>query len=116
MLSIAMAKRVWKIVGGVVAAVVVSAGGFVGWNVHAFDASMQKVYDVPLPKVDRSTDEAVIARGKHLTESVGACSTADCHGADLAGGRTLAMGPVATLAGPNITAGGKRAAATRSPR
>lgn len=111
-----MAKKAWKVVGAVVVGAVALGGAFVGWQLHAFDASMERVYDVPLPAVERSTDEAVIARGKHLTESVGACSTADCHGADLAGGRTLAMGPVATLAGPNITAGGKRAAATRSPR
>lgn len=102
-------KRGWKIAGAVVGTVAVGAAGFVGWQAHAFDASMARAHARPLPTLARSSDEAVVTRGKHLAESVGACASADCHGADLAGGKPIAMGPLATLTGPNITGGGKRA-------
>jgi mono/diheme cytochrome c family protein len=67
------------------------------------------VYDVPAPTIVRSSDAAVLARGKHLAESLGGCATADCHGADLAGGKPLKMGPLGTLTSPNITAAGRGA-------
>src|SRR5579883_2483690 len=95
----------------VVLVVVLGAGGvFVATQASAFDASMDKVYDVPLPNVTRSTDEAVIARGKHLAESVAGCAIRDCHGIDLGGGRTVEAGPLMTFTGPNITSGGLGAA------
>lgn len=102
-----------KIALGVVGVVVVGAvggGAFYAVNASAFDASMDKVYDVPLPKVERSTDPAVLARGKHVVEALAGCSSADCHGADLGGGRPLVMGPVGTFTGPNVTTGGLLAA------
>jgi hypothetical protein len=94
----------------------VLVGGAAGVSIYAcvqasaFDASMEKVYDVPLPKVERSTDEAVLARGKHLVEATLACATPDCHGTDLGGGKVMAMGPLGTLTGPNISGGGLGAA------
>jgi hypothetical protein len=94
-----------KIVGIVVGAVLAVGAGWADCQVAAFNASMGKVYDVPLPAIERSSDPAVIARGKHLAESVGACATRDCHGADLGGGAVIAMGPLGTFAGPNITMG-----------
>jgi mono/diheme cytochrome c family protein len=85
-------------------------GGFVLMNTRAFDESMNKTWDVPSPKIERSTDPAVIARGKHLVEGVAGCASKDCHGADLAGGNTLVMGPLGSLTGPNITPVGNAAA------
>lgn len=85
-------------------------GGFVLLNVRAFDESMNKTYDIPPLKIERSTDAAVIARGKHLAEGVAGCTSKDCHGKDLAGGNTLVMGPLGSLTGPNITGGGIGAA------
>jgi hypothetical protein len=82
------------------------AGGFVMMQVKACDDSMAKVYDTPLPNLKASTDEAVIARGKHLVQGVGGCASKDCHGKDLAGGNSVSMGPVGTMTGPNITPGG----------
>lgn len=100
-------KRWLKRVGlGVLVVVgVLGASAFVYAKVQssAFDTSMEKVYDVPLPAVARSTDPIVLARGRHLVESVAACATRDCHGADLGGGKTLEMGPLGTLTGPNVT-------------
>jgi hypothetical protein len=84
-------------VAGVILAV------FVLVECSRFDTSLDKVYDVPVPTVTRSTDPTVLARGKHLVESIAACASADCHGADLGGGRPIEMGPLGTLTGPNIT-------------
>lgn len=93
-------------VGAALAVAAIGAFGFATAQAHAFDTAMATTYDVPLPQVTRSTDPAVLARGKHLVESITACATADCHGADLGGGKTLAMGPLGTLTGPNITSAG----------
>lgn len=99
-------KRVLAIGGALVGCGAAVLGIYVIRMTSAFDASMERVYDVPIPGTTRSTDPAVIARGKHLVESLGACSTRDCHGADLGGGATLQLGPLGTLSGPNITPGG----------
>jgi mono/diheme cytochrome c family protein len=103
-------KRVYKrVLLGVVAVIVVGAltlGTYAFAQAHAFDTSMQKVYGLELPTVTRSTDAAVLSRGKHIAESIGGCAARDCHGADLAGGRTLSMGPLGEITGPNITSGG----------
>ncbi len=89
------------VLGGAMAGV----GIYASAKISAFNASVDRVYDVPLPSLVRSSDPAVLARGKHLAESVGACATADCHGTDLGGGRTLEMGPLGTLSGPNLSNG-----------
>jgi hypothetical protein len=89
------------------AAVVVVLGGSVGAYAALqgarFDASMDAVYDVPVPKVERSTDPAVLARGRHIVESFGGCAGRQCHGADLAGGVPIEVGPIGVFAAPNIT-------------
>jgi mono/diheme cytochrome c family protein len=96
-------KRILKWAGIVLGVVLVGAGGFLFFQVRAFDASMAKVYDIALPTVARSNNPAVLERGKHLAESLGACTT--CHGANLAGGRAEPLGPLGTLVMPNITTG-----------
>jgi hypothetical protein len=103
-------KRVLKVIGLVLLAGGTILGIFVYVRCSQFDASMDKVYDVPLPNVTRSTDPAVLARGEHLVHSIAACSGDLCHGADLAGGKPILMGPVATLCAPNITPGNLGAA------
>jgi len=89
------------------AALLVVAGlAFVLWvaiQVRAFDASMARVYEVPVPTVAVSKDPAVLARGKHLAESVAPCAARACHGPDFAGGDPIDMGPLASLRGPNVT-------------
>jgi hypothetical protein len=103
-------KKVLKVLGVLVLIAAVGIGIFVYTQTSAFDASMDKVYDVPLPTVTRSEDPAVLARGKHLAEAVWPCAASKCHGSDLAGGETIAFGPLATLTGPNITGAGLGAA------
>jgi len=98
-----MLKKVLIAIGVLVVVVLASAGGFVWTQVSAFDRSMERVYDVPVPAVTRSMDPAVIARGDHLAHSLAGCALADCHGADMGGGRALPMGPLGTVTAPNAT-------------
>jgi hypothetical protein len=98
--------------GVVVLVVLLAGGGFVMAQTSAFDASMDQVYDVPVPAVARSTDHAVLARGEHLAKAVAPCTAGECHGEDLGGGRPIAMGPIGTFVGPNISEGGLGAAYT----
>ena len=104
--EIAVKPGIKRVLKGVVAVIVVGAVGmgiFVKTKTSAYDDSMEKVYAVPLPDVKASTDPAVIARGKHVVEAIGGCAGKGCHGADLAGGAPIVMGPVATLTGSNVT-------------
>jgi len=103
-------KRVLKWVGIVLGVVLLIGGIRVYAWCAAFDASLEKVYDVPVPNVTRSTDAAVIARGDHLAHSVAACTAGPCHGADLGGGKPADIGPLGTICGPNITGSGLGAA------
>jgi mono/diheme cytochrome c family protein len=102
---VSAATRIAKRVGLAVLALAVAGAAWVGCQISQFNASIDKVYDVPLPAITRSTDPFVIARGKHMVESVGACATSHCHGADLGGGDPIVLGPLGTLVGPNITMG-----------
>jgi cytochrome c5 len=102
-----MIKRAAKWLGAVVAVVLVAAGAYAFVQARAFDASMRKVYDVAAPAVVRSNDPAVLARGRHVAESIGGCATRDCHGADLGGGKPIPLGPLGTLVGPNVTPAGR---------
>ena len=96
-----------KIILGVVGLIVltgVGMGGYVYKLTDDFDESMAKVYDTPpLDHIEASSDPEVVARGRHLAESIAGCALTDCHGPDLAGGKTLEMGPLGTMTGPNIT-------------
>jgi mono/diheme cytochrome c family protein len=100
-------KRALKLVGLLIVVALVGGAGWAGFQIHAFRSSMARVYEVPLPNVARSTDPAVLERGKHIAESIGACASKDCHGADFGGGAPVKMGPLGTMQGPNITAAGR---------
>ena len=76
-------RRVLKTIAAVVAAAVAGGAVYALVETSKFDASIDKVYDVPVPTLVASSDPAVVARGKHLVESVGACASSLCHGADL---------------------------------
>ncbi len=95
-----------KILLGLLALVVVIAvgGGLFAWlQIRAFDQSITRKYEVPLPQVARSEDPAVLERGKHLAEALGACLA--CHGPNGEGGKAEDMMPIARMGGVNITAG-----------
>lgn len=107
-----MIKRILLGLVGFVLLVAFFGGLFAFIQIRAFDESIATVYEVPLPQIDRSTDEAVLARGKHLAEGIGGCAA--CHGANLGGGKVEDIGPVGKLHSPNITAGTNGAGSTYS--
>lgn len=98
-----MIKKILLGLGVLIALVLVGGGGWVAWQVHAYDASMAKVYDVPLPGIVVPNDPATLERGKHLAESLGGCLS--CHGPDLAHAKKEEMGPLGVMQPPNITTG-----------
>jgi hypothetical protein len=101
-------KRWLKRIGlgvAVVLLVTLAGGGIYAYTqTSAYDASIEKVYDIPLTPLTRSSDPAVIARGKHLAESIAGCAMKDCHGPDLGAGHVTDAGPIGTVAAPNMTA------------
>jgi mono/diheme cytochrome c family protein len=93
-----------KILLGVVLLLMLAAGGafaFFKMQVHAFDVSMAKHYEIALPTVQLTDDPLLLARGKHLAEALGACTT--CHGDNFGGGKAESMGPLGKLVYPNVT-------------
>jgi len=105
-----LVKKISIGVGATLGVAVLGLGGFVYAKTSAYDGSLEKVYDVPIPTIQRSTEPAVLARGEHLAHTVVPCAVSDCHGPDLGGGKVTDIGPVGSLAAPNITAGGIGAA------
>jgi cytochrome c5 len=96
-------KRALKTLGGIAAGAVAAGAVYVMVQTSRFDASLDKVYDVPVPDIVASKDPAVIERGKHVVNAMTGCTSTACHGADLGGGIVTPMGPLGTLAAPNIT-------------
>jgi hypothetical protein len=87
----------------IVVVVLVGGGIYAFTQASAYDASVEKVYDVaPLP-LSRSGDPSVIERGKHLASSLAGCTGNDCHGHDFGGGKATEAGPIGTMVAPNIT-------------
>ncbi len=78
-------KRVLGVLGLLLIVVLGTGATYAGWQAREFDASMDRVYAVPVPDVTISKDPAVLARGEHLTHSVMPCAIAECHGPDFAG-------------------------------
>jgi len=104
-------KRLLQGLGLALVLAVGSGASYVGLKVHEFNASMDRVYELPVPAITRSVEPVVLARGQHLTHSVMACAMSSCHGDDFAGARTpLQMGPIGSVSAPNITLGGLGAA------
>lgn len=104
-------KRILKVLALVIAVVGIGGGTFVYVECSKFDSSMEKVYDVPVPNLTRSTNPAVIARGDHLVHSIAGCGVAGCHGLNLAGcDKSTVMGPLGGFCGSNITGGSLGAA------
>lgn len=103
-------KRTLVGLGTVVGVGAIGGGAYVYSLVSRFDASLEKVYEIEVPSVVLPTDEASLARGKHLANSLGACTASDCHGSGFAGGNTIDGGPLGSISAPNITRGGIGAA------
>lgn len=96
-------KKFAKIAGGIFVTAVVGIVGFVSFAYIKTNAQFAKRFDITVQEFSIPSDEASIARGKHLIASVGGCAA--CHGDDL-GGRVESEIPfLVTVRGPNITQG-----------
>jgi mono/diheme cytochrome c family protein len=78
----------------VLAVVAVIAIGYSRYN---------KTYDIAVPLLEIPTDEASVARGKHLVDAVAHC--AFCHGQDLAGQYIVNTSAEGIVVAPNLTSG-----------
>jgi mono/diheme cytochrome c family protein len=96
-------KTVLKWLLRLILLVVVVIAGFIGYAYWRSSALMAKTYDVKIPKVVIPTDEASIARGKHLAHNVSLCT--ECHGDDLGGKVIWDNFAFGRLAGTNLTRG-----------
>lgn len=92
-------KKALKFVGLVIVGLLVVASGFIGLQYSKGASALETVYEVALVEVAVPTDAASIAEGQRLAIARG-CT--ECHGADL-GGKSIDMGPMGTLWGPNLT-------------
>jgi mono/diheme cytochrome c family protein len=104
-------KRILKILGFLVALVVVAAAGLFIYVQVAYNVDFPKT---PLPAIAARTDPATIARGEYLVHAVAHCST--CHGPaenlrqrnldftqPLVGGYAWELGPFGTFTARNLT-------------
>lgn len=92
-------KLIGKIVGmlaGLILLVIVAvlAIGYFRYN---------KTYEIAVPSLAIPTDEASIARGKHLVDAVAHC--AFCHGDSLAGQYIVNTSAEGIIVAPNLTSG-----------
>ena len=93
-------RRVLKWVGGLLGLVLLAGAGLFGaawWN---SEAALARRYTINDPRLERPTDAAALAHGRHLFESRG-CN--DCHAAGGIGALVMDAGPVARIVAPNIT-------------
>jgi mono/diheme cytochrome c family protein len=82
---------------------VLIVGAFTGYVYAASSLLLSRTYAVTPPRISIPSDDASIARGRYLAETVALCS--DCHGKDL-GGRVLLENPaMGQLVAPNLTRG-----------
>lgn len=95
-----------RLLVGILSLLLLAAAGLAGWvfvQASAYDHSLAKKYELPLPSVTRSDSPEVLTRGKHLAESLGGCIA--CHGPNLAGGKVEDMGPIGRIVHTNLTPG-----------
>jgi mono/diheme cytochrome c family protein len=96
-------KSVLKWIGYIVAGFIVVILLAVG-TVYAITSSrMSKTYSPRVEPLSIPTDSASIARGRHLTESVGKCQA--CHGDNYAGKVVMDDPAFARLTSSNLTSG-----------
>jgi hypothetical protein len=96
-------KRIGSGLSVVLLVVGLGGGIYVYAQTSAYDASIEKVYDVKPLNLVHTTDPVAIARGKHLAGAMAGCAVKDCHGPDLSAGKVTDGGPIGTMAAPNIT-------------
>jgi mono/diheme cytochrome c family protein len=113
--------KVLKIVGVVIAVLVLAAIGVYAWASHTAGRKLSRTYathtvsfPIPFPvsgsRIERRAAESLdgsraeaVERGRHLIESRYGCG--GCHGADFGGGVMVDNFAIGSLLGPNLTTG-----------
>ena len=67
------------------------------------ERKLTRAYEAPRDSISVPTDQASVARGEHLFRAIAVCVL--CHGEDGGGAVYADLGPVGTVAGPNLTRG-----------
>jgi mono/diheme cytochrome c family protein len=91
--------------------VLVAVVGLATWVFIASERRLSKTYDMTVTPVAARTDNASVARGKHLFQTI-SCTL--CHGEDGGGAIIQRDRMLGTIAGPNLTRGRGGSAAQRS--
>lgn len=96
-------KTLLKVLGILVAVVIVIVGATIAWVFIASGKAMKKTWTVDAATVAIPTDSTSIARGRHLSSAIAKC--VDCHGENLGGTMFIDGMPFARVAAPNLTRG-----------
>jgi mono/diheme cytochrome c family protein len=108
-------KKVLKIVGIVLAVLIVAGVAFYGWASFTASRKLSRTYQVhrvvfpvPFPLSEQQSPavparSVALERGKHLVQARYGCT--GCHGADYGGGVMIDAPPIGRLLGPNLTSG-----------
>lgn len=83
----------------IVVLIIIAAGIFYTLG----NTQLNKVYEVQVTALPLPTDEAALARGKHLVEHVSICI--ECHGPNLAGQVFIDEPALGQIPAPNLTSG-----------
>ncbi len=95
-----MIKTLMKVIGGLVAILLVAAAGLA----YVGSKKLTSPRALPVRPITVVRDSQTIARGQHLATAIMKC--VDCHGTDLGGTTPLAeMGPMGTVHSANLTSG-----------
>jgi cytochrome c553 len=97
-------RKLLKLVGYLVGALVVLIGAGALFAYFGSNAKLKKIHTVTVKPVTvpAGTDAVAIARGKHLALTRG-CT--ECHGADLGGAKVFENGAMGAVHAPNLTRG-----------
>jgi mono/diheme cytochrome c family protein len=95
--------KVLRVVGMVIAVLLVAAIGVYAWASYAAARKLSRVYPVHSVGFSVVSQQQAVERGRHLVESRYGCSA--CHGSDFGGGVMIDNAAIGSLLGPNLTTG-----------
>ena len=96
-------KRVLKWIGIVIGVLIVLIAVAIGGIFWRSNMVMNRVYAAPDVSITIPTDDAAIARGKHLVSAVSVCVS--CHGPNFGGGPVMDDPAIGHIVALNLTRG-----------
>jgi mono/diheme cytochrome c family protein len=95
--------KVLRIVGIVIAVLIVAAVGVYAWASYGAARKLSRVYTVHTVDFPVVSGQQAVEGGRHLVESRYGCTA--CHGSDFGGGVMIDNPAIGSLLGPNLTTG-----------